>query len=299
MKKNIGGLTLFLLFTCSVLAGTVENKNHSNKNRTTRDHYEDGTRQVIDEIIRVIGLKANFEVKAAEIPNAAAVTYEGKRYILYNPQFIMSLNKAAGNNWASISVLAHEIGHHLNGHTLEKIGSQPDKELEADEFSGFVLRRMGASLEQAQSAMRIAANYKPSVTHPGKEDRMIAIADGWNSADNQIAGRPDVAKVRPQMGNSASSHNNTARQVLAHEHILGDVSFHADNGGAYYVTKRFNLVKVANNQVYVVGKFSELENPSFPFMIYDENKTLLLVDTKGNILTRNGTQVGTLKAHRG
>lgn len=159
----------------------------------------DGTEEVINEIIRVIGLKANFEVKAAQIPNAAAVAYDGKRYILYNPKFIASLNQAAGNQWASVSVLAHEIGHHLNGHTIEKIGSQPDKELEADEFSGFVLRRMGASLEEAQSAMRIAAGYKPSLTHPGKEDRMVAIADGWNSADNQIAGRPDVAITTPHV----------------------------------------------------------------------------------------------------
>ena len=34
-------------------------------------------------------------------------------------------------------------------HTLERGGSRPEIELEADEFSGFVLRKMGATLPQA------------------------------------------------------------------------------------------------------------------------------------------------------
>jgi hypothetical protein len=297
MKKIIGGLIFFLFVTGPVVAGVVHQV--QNVNGEYAVSIDDGAQEIIDEIIRVLGLKANFEVKAANIPNAAAVAYNGKRYILYNPQFFNELNEAAGNNWASVSVLAHEIGHHLNGHTIENIGSQPDNELEADEFSGFVLRRMGATVEQAQSAMKVAANYKPSLTHPGKEDRMIAIAEGWNNADAQIAGRADVAKINPKQAGPATSRNTTIYQgVLADQYILGDVSFHADNTASYFVTKRMNLVKLQNNQIYLVGKVSPLENASFPFMIYDENKTLLLVDTQGNIFSRSGAAVGVMKAHR-
>lgn len=153
-------------------------------------------KNMIANIIEVIGIKQNFEVMAARVDNAAAVVYRGKRYILYNPDFINRLDAAAGNKWASVSILAHEIGHHLNGHTLEAIGSQPAKELEADEFSGFVLRRMGASLAEAQVAMKIAANYKQSLTHPGKADRLTAIAAGWNRANIQQGGK-DLAKTTP------------------------------------------------------------------------------------------------------
>jgi hypothetical protein len=297
LKKVMSSLICLLIAAGSVM-GELNTQNSLAVNSIAP---ADNTKAVIDEIIRVVGLKPNFEVKAANIPNAAAVAYSGKRYILYNPQFIISLNKAAGNNWASISVLAHEIGHHLNGHTMENIGSQPDKELEADEFSGFVLRRMGASLDEAQSAMRVAASYKPSVTHPGKADRMVAIADGWNSADNQIAGRPDVAKkTRPAVAQSAPSVNRSATsgQAISSENIVGEVAFHADQSGTYYVTKRLNLVKVANNQLYLVGKVARLENAGFPYMIYDDNKTVLLVDTKGNIYSKAGTSVGVLRAHR-
>jgi hypothetical protein len=155
---------------------------------------------MIADIIEVIGIKQNFEVMAANVDNAAAVIYRQKRYILYNPDFINKLNAAAGNKWASVSILAHEIGHHLNGHTLENIGSQPEKELEADEFSGFVLRRMGATLGEAQS-----------LTHPGKTDRLTAIAAGWNRANTQQGGK-DLAKTTPVLKTETNDdmvYNNT------------------------------------------------------------------------------------------
>lgn len=109
--------------------------------------------QVINSIMTTIGLKARFEIMAAHVPNAAAVIYQNKRYILYSQNFISQIHQATHTDWAAISILAHEIAHHLNGHTLEGGGSRPPHELEADEFSGFVLRKMGATLLQAQAAM--------------------------------------------------------------------------------------------------------------------------------------------------
>jgi hypothetical protein len=137
---------------------------------------------VVKDIMSVIGLKANFELRAANVPNAAAVILKSKRYILYNPKFMNEINEATGSNWAAISILAHEIGHHLNGHTLDNVGSRPDTELEADEFSGFVLRRMGASLADAQAVMGLIASIKGSHSHPAKKDRLTYIESGWNNA---------------------------------------------------------------------------------------------------------------------
>jgi hypothetical protein len=146
-------------------------------------------KEVIQEILDAIDVDASFEVRAAKIPNAAAAMAKGKLYILYNPVFITALYKATGSNrWAPISILAHEIGHHLKGHTLVRTGSQPSFELEADEFSGFVLRRMGASLEDAQLAMRIASNRRASTTHPARHNRLESIANGWLKAHIEIAG---------------------------------------------------------------------------------------------------------------
>lgn len=143
---------------------------------------------VIQEIMDAIGVETDFEVRPAKIANAAAAMAKGKRYILYNPVFITLLYRATGSNrWAPISILAHEIGHHLIGHTQLSTGSHPQTELEADEFSGFVLRRMGASLDDATLAMRVASSRRATATHPGRYDRVESIVIGWLKANEQLA----------------------------------------------------------------------------------------------------------------
>lgn len=156
-------------------------------------------RSIINDIMDVSDIQQNFRVESTtQVDNAAAVIYQGVRYILYNPSFINELDNAARDKWASISVVGHEIGHHLLGHTLNGRGSQIPKELEADEFSGLVLRRMGASLQQAQLAMKLVASPYPSATHPGENDRLAAIERGWNSTTVKVArGNDDVAINTP------------------------------------------------------------------------------------------------------
>lgn len=260
---------------------------------------------IAQEIIDVVGLKPNFEVRAANIPNAAAVTYSGKRFILYNPNFINQLVRQTGSKWAAVSVLEHEIGHHLNGHTITGSGSKPAIELEADEFSGFVLRKMGASLTDAQAAMKLLATEKASRTHPGQSDRLTSIAKGWNSADAQITGKP-VARTTPQETRRSqttvstprpSRNTGTASQtVISDRQIIGQVRFSADPSSTYYVTTQYNLVRVNNNRLSIIGKLTTLNSRQYPYLLYDEANTQLLVDTRGNIVTRNGRKVGTLTA---
>ena len=136
----------------------------------------------IQDIIDNIGLVPRFETMAAGVPNAAAVIQDGRRYVLYNQRFMYSLRQDTGSKWAPISILAHEIGHHLNAHTLDRGGSRPDLELEADYFSGNVLQRMGADLDDALAAMDLLGSSSGSSTHPGKGDRLAAITNGWMRA---------------------------------------------------------------------------------------------------------------------
>jgi len=169
----------------------------------TVDAYESGptAEKVVKNIMSVIGLKPNFELRASNVPNAAAVMIKSKRYILYNPAFMDKINNASGTNWAAISILAHEIGHHLNGHTLDNVGSRPQTELDADEFSGFVLRKMGATLTDAQAVMSIIASPNGSKSHPPKRDRLAFIAAGWNNAGGStttaVAAAPAPVAPKP------------------------------------------------------------------------------------------------------
>ena len=81
-----------------------------------------------------------------------------------------------------MALLAHEIGHHLNGHTIRKGGSSPELELEADEFAGFTLHKLGATLKESQKVMHFIAKTKESATHPGRNSRLLAIEKGWTKA---------------------------------------------------------------------------------------------------------------------
>ena len=77
------------------------------------------------KILRVLGLAPNFiMVPCPNIANCAAVTLnDGFRYIVYDREFMQKISNAASNDWTSISILAHEIGHHLQGQTLRRTGN--------------------------------------------------------------------------------------------------------------------------------------------------------------------------------
>lgn len=139
----------------------------------------------VSEIVDAVGLQKNFVIKAGNVPNAVATMQNGKRLIIYSQDFMVKLKQRTGTKWAAYGILAHEVGHHLNAHTLEDGGSKPPLELAADQFSGFILGKMGATLEQAQSAVHAKASARGSSTHPPRSARLEAIAVGWNKAKEQ------------------------------------------------------------------------------------------------------------------
>lgn len=267
--------------------------------------------QIIQNILDAVGRSANFEIRQANIQNAAAVAYGGKRYVLYNPNFINALDTRTGNQWASISVLAHEVGHHLLGHTVSGQGSNPATELEADKFSGYALRKMGASLEDAEATMKLIASENASATHPGKSSRLSAIEEGWESAGQQTTGR-DVAKTTPPTRPVQTSGGTTRYPTRAGAstgsavlqtviNILGQVLFKSDQNlnRKYYMTDGSNVLRMINNNWHTVGKLAKLNNSQYPFTIYDNTNTRLFVDRTGNILNKNGQYLGVLKAIKG
>ncbi len=154
------------------------------------------------------GLSPNFALLAADIPNAAAVVMYNERYILYNQTFMYNIRQRI-NYWASISILAHEVGHHLNGHSLQPGGSRPDLELQADKFSGFILSKLGANLDEAQSAIHALIPEEGSLTHPGRSSRLAAIANGWYQANGNTSVNASPAK-RQTVGGSGRSDGSTS-----------------------------------------------------------------------------------------
>lgn len=153
----------------------------------------------INNMLDHINWQQNFQVREQNgINNAYATIIRNQRYIVYDNRFLERLDSYAGTKWASISVLAHEMGHHYYNHMLSGSGSTPPKELEADFFSGYVMAKMGASLEEAKAAMSKIASPQASSSHPAKADRLDLITKGWNAANNnQTASRNPAPAPQP------------------------------------------------------------------------------------------------------
>ena len=59
-----------------------------------------------------------------------------------------------------VAILAHEVDHHMRFHTVTP-GRDHEFELEADYQAGFILRPMGATLEQTQICGQAHQDGKP------------------------------------------------------------------------------------------------------------------------------------------
>lgn len=166
--------------------------------RSSRDAED-----AIKDITNSIGLTPRFRVLAAGVPNAAAIIKNNTRYILYSRTFMRDMERRTGTAAAGVSILAHEVGHHLNAHTLEQGGSRPNIELEADRFSGNVMRKLGYSLDDAQAAMKKLGSNRGSSTHPGKRDRLEAIAEGYEECerDNSCPNSNDAGRDNSSASN--------------------------------------------------------------------------------------------------
>jgi hypothetical protein len=252
---------------------------------------------IIQAIIDVIGLKPNFTIKAGNVDNAAAVVLRGQRHILYNPDFIENIDRATNNRWASISILAHEIGHHLNGHTLTATGSRPNLELEADEFSGFVLRKLGASLTDAQAAMKLAADIRGSHTHPPRAKRLTAIKAGWEHAGQQISGQsqPSAERMTREVQPRQTQEIQEQSEVLAKQYRAYNVKFSIDPEGEYYVTVKNHLVKIDNGQLVVLANMVKSNSKKYPFVLYQGKSNYLFIKPNGVIVTTDGKIAGYMR----
>lgn len=261
---------------------------------------------IISDILDAVNRRANFEIRSTtSVQNAAAVSYGGKRYVLYNPNFINQLDRASGNRWASISVLAHEVGHHLEGHTENSTGSSPTIELEADRFSGYALRKMGATLSDAQSAMKLIASNYGSATHPGKHNRLSAIAEGWNSANREsgtMARTPTPAPRETSPQTRTGSQNRTQSSSISLGDILigilGQVLSGNVRNGGFVVNNQSSVLQRVNNNWYQVGRLVRSNNASYPYIISGNRAGTMYVDRSGKIVNKAGRVLGLLQMLR-
>ncbi len=193
-------------------------------------------RGYINTMLDSINWKENFTVREQNgINNAYATIMNNRRYIIYDNDFLENLDGVANTRWASISVLAHEMGHHYRNHLVDSRGSTPPKEIEADYFSGYVMAKLGASMEEAIQGMSIIASPRASASHPAKNDRLDAIAKGWNYAKgiaNSGPTRNTTPAPQPQQNPPPAA--NDASWIYLYLYGNNDMTvFLSDDGKSY------------------------------------------------------------------
>lgn len=219
---------------------------------------EQQAKSAVYRIVRYSGLQPNFIVREnTAIPTAIAFIKAKKRCIEYNPAVIAGIVDSARTDWSAVSILAHEIAHHLLGHTLDPGSRHTGDELACDLYSGFILNAMGASLEESLAAMRVSGHALDTLRHPPKEARLEAIRQGWLDRDRMARGE-DIACVSPPEdlawainleGDPNTYYVNTTNSVvwfneLAEPIVLGSLGPSAQKAYQYTITWNSGTLEV-------------------------------------------------------
>ena len=197
MLKRIVVLLLFVQFSFGQVKEGIE-LCFEYKRAVSAFTSDKEANEALDKILSVIGASKNFTlIPCDNIFNALAVTYKGERYILYDGEFMKKISELT-NDWSSTFILAHEVGHHINGHTRDfllasilddnSLAKQRQEELEADEFAGFILAKLGAPYQKIIEPINLVSSNENDdfSTHPNKDKRVEAITKGFNKAANSI-----------------------------------------------------------------------------------------------------------------
>lgn len=151
---------------------------------------DDEVSHIVDRIVAKYGGSPNFILQRIEGEQNCYAwrNPQGLRYIFYDRDWMLyEANKNNTNYWTVIFIIAHEIGHHINGHFRIALGEMDkrNQELEADKFAGFMFKKLGGTDELLSRVLDFTGfdMFSYSSTHPAKIDRISAAFDGFNNAD--------------------------------------------------------------------------------------------------------------------
>jgi hypothetical protein len=169
---------------------------------------------VVSNMLQSLSVKMNIPVFIGPVQGVAAVTFDGQVAIVYNPDYLRSVYEKTGKNqWAVIFLLAHELGHHVNFDTFKDGGTTPRNELRADFLSGWMMRRLGVSLDGTLTAVRAEEIPDKTDTRKALETRIKQITDGYQAAEPKTAVDPASGSQNPTNESKHASLHALPRQV--------------------------------------------------------------------------------------
>ena len=242
--------------------------------------------KTIDDICRKIGVSSkNIILEAANVPNAEALIIDGKRYIHYNPLYINKIQKESKTYWSMIFVLAHEIGHHINFHTLDSVDMEKRQleELDADKTAGCALAHLGAPREELEKITN-ALSETGDKSHPPRSARLLFALRGWEECTSKppilVVDAPNPTTTPPvtPVNTSQACFKNNTGDVYFKNRAKRTVRVHLSPQLGYYEQSKFitigpNEIKgfldlKAGKQLFVIRIQSQDALGSFGFDDY-------------------------------
>ncbi|MBQ4819625.1 hypothetical protein [Aquimarina sp. MMG016] len=171
----------------------IENYSSYNDTELKKDQEVDKVKTNYDTIIQnslsLVGLP-NSDIEVRKVPRYGAYAVISKnckrRFFLYNEVFFDSVISVTKSHLPIKSICFHEFAHHFYRHPLKSRWESKVHELEADRYSGFQMRLIGATLEQSIAAMQHFGNETDTNTHPKKSIRIKEIEAGYIDASIRV-----------------------------------------------------------------------------------------------------------------
>lgn len=204
-----------------------------------------------------------------------------RRFFVYSERFFDSVLAVTRTDLSIKSICFHEFAHQFHRHPLKPIAASHIYEKQADHFSGYQMRILGATLGTALSAMAYFGNENETPSHPAKQIRLAEIQRGYMDAERLLfKGVPvkineptlDSMLINPTImmldttGITVDSliisyhpiiEKNQMPQVIEYLNFNKDVAVYIVYGELIYFTAKKEIRLVSNDKF--VGKLSETD----------------------------------------
>jgi hypothetical protein len=234
--------------------------------------------KTVVDVIRETGLAQNFIIIPGDVEDVIAYIENNERVLSYNPNFMKQVQ--SDSNWVGISVLARQIGHHLGNHELKDGKPSAEEELDADRYAGFVLQKMGATMQDAIHALEEGLKDKTDFS-VNKNKRIAALVEGFNKAKSLSMDTVVVNKIKipeKEKVNTTEKKVNVKKQP---EYIY-KVYLAIDNK-FYYIDDQDLVFEEKENGAYIkVGEKRSSTRPGFDWLFIKGDNSYG-VDLKGRL----------------
>jgi hypothetical protein len=168
--------------------------------------------KILKYITDEIGIAQNFVLKyCANTSNAVAVInpfQKNKRYILFDGEYFSKLYN--NDKYSAVFIIAHEVGHHLNGHTIssnnENILDLQKQELESDYFAGFIMFRLGATENDIiKTINKFSEPDNDFSSHPKNHKRINYALKGFLNETNKY--KTELYRIKDLLKNDINKEN--------------------------------------------------------------------------------------------